>query len=228
MGLGDGRPQIKLLRARPRSRLQAALLVLHGAKRAELARASALAGVLSDRCLLLAVDGGVKTCRSAGRRPDLFVGDGDSTPKIPAGLPAVVFPKDKDFSDFAGALREAGKLGVELVVVAGLLGGRVDHEWANVQELGAHAKRFAAIVAPSARGTILVTSRGCDAITVPRRPFSLLVVGSVAQVSLRGARWPLRRRTLRMGATGLSNVTGSELRLRVHRGVAALVFPSAR
>lgn len=228
MGLGDGRPQIKLVRARPRSRLQAALLVLEGAKRAELARASSLAGVLSDRCLLIAVDGGLKTCRAAGRRPDLFVGDGDSAHRVPAGLPAVVFPKDKEFSDFAGALREARQRGVELVVVAGLLGGRVDHEWANVQELGAQARRFAAIVAPSARGTILVTSRGCDAITVPRRTFSLLVVGAQAQVSLRGARWSLRRRTLRLGAMGLSNVTGSELRLRVHRGVAALVFPSMK
>jgi thiamine pyrophosphokinase len=209
-------------------RLQAALLVLQGAKRAELARASALAGVLSDRCVLIAVDGGLKTCRSAGRRPDLFVGDGDSSRRVPAGLPAVIFPKDKDFSDFAGALQEAAHRDVELVVVAGLLGGRVDHEWANVQELGAHAKRFAAIVAPTARGTILVTSRGCDAITVPRRTFSLLVLGAQAQVSLRGVRWPVRRRNLRMGATGLSNITGSELRLRVHRGAVALVFPSLR
>ncbi len=133
MGLGDGRPQIKLLGTRAGARVEAALLVLEGAGRVELSRASALAGVLSDRCVLVAVDGGLRTCRAAGRRPDLFVGDGDSSGRVPAGIPTVLYPRDKSFSDFSGALREAAKRGATLVVVAGLLGGRIDHEWANLQ-----------------------------------------------------------------------------------------------
>lgn len=228
MGLGDGRPQIKLLGTRAGTGVAAALLVLEGAGRVELSRASALAGVLSDRCVLVAVDGGLRTCRAAGRRPDLFVGDGDSAGRVPAGIPSVLYPRDKSFSDFSGALREAAKRGATLVVVAGLLGGRIDHEWANLQETGAQARRFAAILAPTARGTILATARGCDAVTVPRQTFSLFALGSAVEVSMRGARWSLRRRTLRAGAMGLSNVTGRELKLRVHRGVAALVFPSPR
>lgn len=228
MRLGDGRAQIALSGIRGRDGVQAALLVLRGARRIDLERASALAGALSDRCLLVAVDGGLRTCRALRRRADLYVGDLDSSPRPPAGLPAVVYPQNKDHSDFAGALRESARRGAQVVVVAGLLGGRLDHEWANLQEIGAHARRFAAVLAPTSRGTVVVTSRGVDATTVPKRPFSLLVLGGAANVSLRGARWELRRKTLRAGSHGLSNLTGRELRLRVHRGVAALVFPAVR
>jgi thiamine pyrophosphokinase len=202
-----------------------AILVLNGAARAELERAVTLAGRLGERCELVAVDGGLKTCRAAGRRPDLWVGDGDSTRAIPTGIPTVVYPSDKDVSDLGAALNEVARSGARFVVVAGLLGGRLDHEWANLQELGTRSAPFAGILAPTRRGTVLVTRRGCRARTVSGRTFSLLVLGGAATVTLRGARWRLDRKQLRPGSRGLSNVTGERLDLTVHRGAVAAVFP---
>jgi thiamine pyrophosphokinase len=202
-----------------------AVLVLNGAKRAELDRAVELAGELTDRCRLIAVDGGLRTCRAAGRRPDLWVGDGDSSRTIPKKIPTVVYPTDKDLSDLGAALDEVAREGAQIVVVAGLIGGRLDHEWANLQELGARSAPFAGILAPTERGTVLVTRRGCRARTAAGRTFSLLVLGGSATVTLRGARWRLDRKQLRPGSRGLSNVTGNRLDLTVHRGVVALVLP---
>jgi len=200
--------------------------VLRGAARAEVRRAVALARRLSGTCILVAVDGGLGSCRACRLKPHLFVGDGDSSRRIPTDIASVVYAADKDFSDFAGALVEVARRRVRVVVVAGLLGGRVDHEWANLFEVGSRAGGFAAILAPTARGTVLITSHGCTAVTVPNRTVSLMILGGSATVSLRGTRWELSRRRLRPGSRGLSNITGAEIDLAVHAGVVALVFPA--
>ena len=71
------RPQMELRGLKKRGEVLAACLVLEGAGLAELKRASALSAMLADRCILVAVNGGLTACRKARRKPDLFVGDGD-------------------------------------------------------------------------------------------------------------------------------------------------------
>jgi thiamine pyrophosphokinase len=221
---GD-RPQIELRGLKKRGGILAAVLVLEGSSRDELKRACALGAMLADRCLLVAVDGGLDTCRAARRRPDLFVGDGDSARRKPdPEIPGVVFPQDKGHSDFAGALDEMRRRKVQIVAVAGLAGGRLDHEWANLLELAGHSRSFAGIIAPTDRGTVVVTSQGYKATTVRGRTFSLFALGSLATVTLAGTRWELERRRLKPGSHGLSNITGTELDLTVHAGVVALVM----
>jgi thiamine pyrophosphokinase len=218
------RPQIEFRGLARRRRVTAAVVALQGASRAELSRAVRLARSSADRSLLVAVDGGLKTCRAARRTPDLFVGDVDSCSGAPRNVPSIVFPQDKDYSDLSGALREIAARKIDLVVVAGLVGGRLDHEWANLQEVGRQAPAFAGVVAPTDRGTVLVTSRGATIGTEPGRTFSVFPLGSMATVTLRGARWELERRRIREGSHGLSNVTGPRLVLDVHSGVVALVL----
>ena len=219
------RPPMELRGLGRRGEVRAAVLVLEGASGAELKRAAALAATIADRCLLVAVDGGLETCRAARRRPDLFVGDGDSLRGGPPGdIPSVLFPVDKDFSDLAGALGELRSRHVKVVAVAGFTGGRLDHEWANLLEVASRARGFAGLIAPTDRGTVVVTRHGFRATTVRGRTCSLFALGSAATVSLAGTRWELERRRLRPGSHGLSNVTGTELDLTVHAGVVALVL----
>lgn len=218
------RSHLALRGLKKRGGVLGAVLVLTGAKAAELSRASALAASMADRCLLVAVDGGIKTCRRTGRRPDLYVGDGDSAKRIPETMPKVRFPVDKDFSDLSGALEQLKERKVQVVTVAGMLGGRLDHEWANLMEFGNHSKCFAGIVAPTSRGTVVITNRGCKLVTVPNRTVSLFALNRMATVSLSGAKWVLQRRRLKPGSHGLSNVSGTDLDLTVHSGTIALVF----
>lgn len=211
--------------SRRRSRARVAILALEGAARAELKDAVALAARFDREALLVAVDGGLATCRGIRRRPDLFVGDLDSARVPPRGIPSTVYPADKDFSDFAGALSAARGLGAEVVVIAGLLGGRLDHEWANLLEAGAAARGFLGLLAPTSKGVIVVTAGGVRARTVAGSLMSVFALGRGARVSLRGTAWTLSKRRLAPGSLGLSNVTGRELELDVHEGVAVLVFP---
>jgi thiamine pyrophosphokinase len=202
-----------------------AVVVLEGAQPSELNRSWALAMRFTAHPVLIAVDGGVSTCLALRKRPDLFVGDLDSAPRVPAGVVARVYPVDKDFSDCSGALVEARAAAAQIVVIAGLLGGRLDHEWANVQEIGAAAKGFAGIIAPTARGVIVATAGGVRVRGASGQGFSVFAFGAGARVSLRGARWTLSRRRLPPGSLGLSNLAKGALALDVHDGVVALVLP---
>lgn len=114
------------------------------------------------------------------------------------------------------------------MVIAGLLGGRLDHEWANLLEVGTAASRFAGLLAPSARGLLAVTSAGLRATASSGSLVSVFALGGGARVSLRGTRWPLSKRKLRPGSLGLSNVAVGDVSLVVHAGVAGVVFPDLR
>lgn len=173
------------------------------------------------------MDGGITTFRALRRRPDLFVGDLDSVATPPRGIPSRIYPVEKDFSDFSGALDEASQHGASVVVIAGLLGGRLDHEWANLLEVGSAASRFAGMLAPSARGLLAVTTGGLSARTTVGRLVSVFALGGGAKVTLRGTRWTLSKKRLTPGSLGLSNIATGEVTLDVHEGVAGLVFPVA-
>ena len=207
-----------------RTQMRAAVLALQGAARGDLRVAFALAAPFDPKALLVAVDGGLAACRAMRRRPDLFVGDLDSARHRPRGIVSRIYPAAKDFSDLAGALSETRRLGAEVLVIAGLLGGRLDHEWANLFEVGAAARGFAGLLAPSSRGLVVVTSRGVRVRTAARRLVSVFALGRRARVSLRGTFWTLSKRRLAPGSLGLSNITGDRLAMDVHEGVAALVF----
>ena len=73
MNAAGERPQIQLRGLGRRVLVRGAVLVLNGASGEELTRAVALAGLLSEACTLVAVDGGLRACRTSGRTPDLFV-----------------------------------------------------------------------------------------------------------------------------------------------------------
>ena len=58
------------------------------------------------------------------------------------------------------------------------------------------------------------------------RASAIALAQAGAEVTLRGTRWTLDRARIRPGSRGLSNVMcGWRLRLAVHRGTVALVFP---
>ncbi|NIR60058.1 MAG: hypothetical protein GWO02_11320, partial [Gammaproteobacteria bacterium] len=159
----------------------------------------------------MAVDGGLRAWRASGTPCDLYVGDADSS-RPPAGIEAVLYERDKSFSDLSGALHELAERRVKAVAIAGLTGGRLDHEWVNLHELAAHARDFDGLLAPTRRGWVAVTARGATAETKPGHPFSLIALAGRARVHLNGARWSLDGAWLAPGSRGLSNRSGRFLR----------------
>ena len=89
--------------------------------------------------LIIAADGGWQALMAKGLRPDLVVGDFDSSP-APLDIPIIRFPKEKDDTDTALAIREGVRRGYERFFLYGCSGGRADHTLANVQVLHGLAK----------------------------------------------------------------------------------------
>jgi thiamine pyrophosphokinase len=210
---------------RTRGRQRCAVVALNGADPSELGVAQRWAEPRGERALRVAVDGGIAAWRARRRRPDLFVGDGDSGAP-PKGVESILYEPDKGFSDLSGALMEIAKRNVRLVAVAGLIGGRLDHEWINLAELAQAAPMFDGLVAPTARGWVIVTASRCQLETIPGKPFSLLSLGPPEPLTLHGARWRLSNERLSVPSHGLSNITGRQLELSLADGCAALLFPN--
>ncbi|HET8778064.1 MAG TPA: thiamine diphosphokinase [Candidatus Limnocylindria bacterium] len=176
------------------------------------ADATALDG--ADR--VIAADGGAASLERFGRRPDLLIGDLDSTEPslverlIEAGVTVERHPADKEASDTELALLAATQLGADEIVVLGAIGGaRLDHELANLLLLADPALRGRAVRVVHAGNTVRVVhpdqplaldGRIGDLVTL------LPIGGEATGVTTAGLRWPLDAATLQMGRSrGLSN-----------------------
>jgi thiamine pyrophosphokinase len=166
--------------------------------------------------VVIAADGGAARLGTAGRLPDLVVGDLDSLAPADkrelerSGVAFEVHPVEKEETDAELALDAALKRGADEIVVVGAFGGaRLDHLMANLLLL-AH-EDFAAIdlaivteraTFRSVLGPGILELEGSPGDWVSLQPLS----ETVRDVSTDGLRYPLRREDLARGATrGVSN-----------------------
>ncbi|MDN3507739.1 MAG: thiamine diphosphokinase, partial [Simkaniaceae bacterium] len=86
---------------------------------------------LGDEWIVVAVDGGMRHVD----RADVVVGDLDSIESVP-DCEVVKYPREKDETDLELALAWVKDQGGKIVRIYGALGGRVDHEMANIFLMG--------------------------------------------------------------------------------------------
>jgi thiamine pyrophosphokinase len=198
--------------------------------------ASALTAQLRAADLLICADGGLRAARRLGIRPHIAIGDFDSaSPALlswaaTSGARIIAHPVEKDKTDTELALDFAAAAGARAVDFVGALGGRLDHELANVALL--LKARAAGIMLRIRDGRTIACLAG-RRTALPARIgdiVSLLPVSRrVAGVTTSGLRYPLHRATLSRGSTlGVSNVvTGAHPVVRVEDG-DLLIVVSAR
>ena len=165
--------------------------------------------------LLIAADGGALLCSRWGLLPQLVVGDLDSLGASHAedlarrGARVVAHPPEKDESDTELAVRLALERGAqEIVLLAALGGGRLDHAIANIlliagPQLGGRVRAVrggTTVRALHGGGTLALDGSAGDLVT-------LLPIGDAHGVVTEGLRYPLNDSPLVAGAArGLSNV----------------------
>jgi thiamine pyrophosphokinase len=189
-----------------------------------------------DGGLVIAADGGLLKAESAGLRPDVVVGDGDSLPTgaldaaEAAGLEVKRYPAAKDESDTELAVREAVRRGATEVDIVGALGGpRVDHTLANLLLLASPDIDAALAIVDGPVTVRVIGRRGAQRLDIEGAAgdlLSLLALSEeVAGVTTDGLVYPLAKATLRQGPTlGLSNVfVGNHASVAVGRGRLAVI-----
>lgn len=193
------------------------------------------ASLLDAADLVIAADGGAESLDRLGRRPDLLVGDLDSTDAALVGRLAAAgtrvhhHPTDKEASDTELALEAATAAGATAIVLVGAAGGlRLDHELANLLLLAdpALAGRDVRLVHRGSRVRVLRGGERAVLGVGAGDLVSLMPVGGDATgVTTEGLRWPLDAATLCMGRSrGLSNeVVEAPASVRLERGTLLVV-----
>lgn len=181
------------------------------------------------RDLVIAADGGYDALRRAGLPAHLVLGDMDSISAAPGMLGQLRFPRHKDETDLALALRLARSRGFARFKLYGALGGRLDHSLANLHLLAGLASQGlrGVMVDPQA----LVYAQGPGCLALPPLPKGRLVSvfswgGTASGVTLKGLKYPLHQ--ARLQATqplGVSNeALGLPIRVAVQAGVLLVVL----
>jgi thiamine pyrophosphokinase len=165
--------------------------------------------------LLVAADGGALHLDALGVRPDVLIGDLDSVPAAmverlaAAGTRVERRSPDKDESDTELAVLLASDAGGTEVVVLAALGGRLDHELANVlmvadpawRGIDLRIRRGGTLVRPlHGEATLQLDAEAGDVVTL------LPIGGDAEAVRTTGLRYTLNGERLRFGRSrGLSN-----------------------
>jgi thiamine pyrophosphokinase len=94
--------------------------------------------LLHDSDFIICADGGTRHALALDVKPDLIIGDMDSTEKgdlqqlQKAGVSLELFPHDKNETDLELAIRRAVELKPKQILIVAALGGRLDQTLANI------------------------------------------------------------------------------------------------
>lgn len=177
---------------------------------------------------LICADGGARHAVSLRLRPDYIVGDMDSLPvKLPKSWKNTRYwcDFDPERSDLDKALDFTRALGARRALIAGALGGGLDHELVNFAALERGAKGLDLCVID--RGAVRLLGPGRHRLALKKGERFSLLAAPRARLSLRGAAFGLKNEVLRRGSRGLGNRALGPVSLTVHEG-SAWVIDAAR
>ena len=180
---------------------------------------------------IIAVDKGLEFLYKHKLEPNLILGDFDSVDGVIISryqsqekIPIHQLQSEKDASDMELALELCIKMGHKQITILGATGNRLDHFLGSIQSLKL-------LLDANAEGVILDSQ---NRIRLLREDFTLAKVdafgkyfsifplgGSVENVSLQGAKYPLKNYQLTpFGSRCISNeITGEEMKVRFDSGI---------
>ena len=192
---------------------------------------------LDQADLVVAADGGGDAAESIGVSPDVLIGDFDSISQErlsslkAEGIPALRYPREKDETDGELALMYALRRGADSIVLLGALGGRIDHELANLMLLTREELRGKDAVIVNGRQAVRVLRGGEQLRLRGKRGdiLSLIPVGGDAKgITTSGLLYGLEDGELLMGfARGVSNeFVSSEASVSLREGTVFVIHVS--
>ena len=184
-------------------------------------------GPVGEGDFVLACDRGYAHCLREGIAPDLILGDFDSyTAALPAKVPVLRYPVEKDDTDAMLAVCWARENGFDAVALRCAFGGRLDHLLSNIQTL--HYAVTLGMEAEAEDDSSFVRVLRPGAYRIPcreGRSLSLLALTEkVEGLTIRGAKYEVEGVKLPNPSTlGQSNAFRGDAEICFESGVLALV-----
>lgn len=178
--------------------------------------------------LVLCADTAYREAEALGLVPDAVIGDFDHAQATEGVCKNVLrVPCEKDDTDTMLCIKYAIEAGARELVIAGGIGGRLDHTIANLQSLGyAEARGVRAILTDGRNEARVISGR----LRLPRKDGFYLSVfafgGPCRGVSESGVRYPLRDAELSVDfPLGVSNeITDDYAEIEVREGRLLVVL----
>src|SRR5450631_2418677 len=164
----------------------------------------------------IAADGGIAHAAKLKLAPELWVGDFDSSSdQLEAEfkhIPRQIHPADKDRTDGEIAVAAALDRGALEIVLAGGIGGQLDHALGNLALLISLARRGIRAFATTGIEEAYPLIQGSLTIHLPHGSrLSIIALTSLEGLDVTGVRWPLHQAAIAQGSTRtLSNVSVGE------------------
>ncbi|WP_419906799.1 thiamine diphosphokinase [Hoeflea sp.] len=179
---------------------------------------------------VIAADGGMFHAQDLKLKPEMWVGDFDSSPpelqERWSRTPRKPFPAAKNLTDGEIAVEEALALGAERIILAGALGGeRSDHAFFHMALACSLKARDIDVLLTSGLEEGWALGKGPNTIGLPAASmFSILNFSEVPALSIEGARYGLKDHHLAFGSSRtISNVAEGPVTVTLDAGTALLL-----
>ena len=163
-----------------------------------------LSQVLGSQCI--AADGGMAHAARLGLKPELWVGDFDSTSaQLEADYRHIAresYSADKDRTDGEIAIEAAIARGARQLVLVGGLGGQTDHALGHMALLLSLARRSITAFATSGAEEAYPLIGGELIVPLPAGSrLSIIALTALEGLDISGVRWPLDQASIAAGST---------------------------
>lgn len=179
---------------------------------------------------VIAADGGMRHAAAFGLRPELWVGDFDSSNDLSVedfpDVPRMPYPAQKSATDGEIAIEAARERGATRFILAGALGGvRSDHAMMHMIVAMALAKRGLDLTLSSGVEEAYPLVGGTLDLDLPKGSlFSVIGMTDLEGLSIANARYPLTDFSLPFGSSRtISNVAEGNVTLSLGSGEAIVL-----
>lgn len=181
-----------------------------------------------DGDFVIAADGGCAYLEQHGIKPDLIIGDFDSSEFVPSGENVIRLNPVKDITDMDAAVKEGIKRGYSRFCLYGACGGRIDHTLANIQLVASLAKNNMRAYIRSGSQIITAVCNGSLCFDSSYKGYVSVFAHSdkCEGVCLRGLKYTLENAVLENSfPLGVSNeFIGAESEIIIGKGTAVIVY----
>lgn len=149
--------------------------------------------------IVIAADSGYDNAKSMGVKVDVLIGDFDSMKsEMPKEVPEILqVPEKKDLTDTQLAVEKAVKMGATDITIIGSTSGRLDHTLSTLailENLG--ERKIRGRIISGQNRVSYVKNTNCLVLRSDYKYFSLLALDTAKGVSIEGAVYPLKNKTL--------------------------------
>ena len=149
--------------------------------------------------VVIAADSGYTSAKKMGVKVDILIGDFDSLKEeLPKDVPEILqVPAEKDLTDTQLAVEKAVELGAREIIIVGSTSGRLDHTLSTLAILENLWERHVRAYIVSGQNRIaFIKNTNHIILRSGYRYFSLIATDKAKGVSIDGAKYPLKNKTL--------------------------------